>query len=80
MIRSKVTIILAMMKFLLTTFSGVKKSSVTAEPSTIQFSLSNGSKATIRSTPPVLANSTPSFCFTIFSIAALTSLLSSLPA
>ena len=80
MIRSKVTIMLAMMKFLLTTFRGVKKSSVTAEPSTIQFSLSNGSKATTRSTPPVLANSTPSFVFTILSIVSLRSPLISLPA
>ena len=67
MIRSKVTIMLAMMKFLLTTFRGVKKSSVIAEPSTIQLSLSNGSKATTLSTPSTFMSLTPSLVFTMSS-------------
>ena len=69
--------ILAMMKFLLTTFSGVKKSSVTAEPKTIQSSLSNDSKATMQLTPSIIIGSIPFPFLTILSIVVFNSLLSS---
>ena len=71
---------LAMMKFLLTTFRGVKKSSVIAEPSKIQSSLSNGLNAAILSTPSATTSLAPSLSFVMLSIVAFSSPLSSLPA